>query len=479
LTDYLPTLSDLLARMEQGRLTAVVIAEDVLQALVEVRQRVTLAAVDVVDAEVAQRDQTIHGIDLDAALVKLRAQGPGALSSRERRRLVSAPEYLDADDIDRLLERYPFLAKCALTSCLAFWPRYLSASWGQGYRAALERHAAQLDLPLLRNALSLNELLEREVATAGHKRLAALLAHGSLSAVHKYLRETLGVRDSWLFMQSVLLEHVATEQSDRQLDSLHEVLADAPLQSAMLPVRRDAPVHALRTVRRDTPLQAETVSTLLLIAYRALDDGKADTLERLIEHVLASDFGDPRTPVPSNAWMLVRKSRPHEYQRLLARLAEQDLDIFFSHAMKERDRRNFWLRYVGVVERTGCVLDRGLRTKLQAKLAAIPGMRGAIERTFPFARASDVQAFFLVFQNHVVVEFSERGNAAYVYSRSYFAEHIEPQLHVNRVSDTSDLKIQSAVVHRLLHQRSWQDAARSWLAENGIHARDERAYRHV
>jgi hypothetical protein len=120
------------------------------------------------------------------------------------------------------------------------------------------------------------------------------------------------------------------------------------------------------------------------------------------------------------------RKREREYASLVS-LCEQDLSVFSQHAMNEPDRRTFWLRYLGSIERTGCVLDVDVRRRLHARLAEHAELSSAIDRVFVFSRRSNVQALFMLFAEHAVVEFSDIGNAAYVYKKQYFIEKMEPR----------------------------------------------------
>lgn len=344
--------------------------------------------------------------------------------------------------------------------------------WGASYRNALISHWSAIDSPVIqRTSLSLHELLDRKAATAGHKRIASLLQGESLAEAHGRLREDFALRDSWLLTRCVLAERLFSMTHAAQHKGLLEILEYAPVSALLLPesVERSG---ARSIVRPDTALQASIAASLLALAFRVADRDRTEVpLERLVNRLLNSDFGDPRTPVPSSAWQCVKEVEPNSYARLLTMLAEQDLDVFFSHAMNEPDRRAFWLRYLGEIERTGCVLDRSVRARLHNTLVATPGLRGAIDRSFGFTGASNVQAFFLVFRDYVVVEFSDRGNAAYVYPKRYFAEKLEPRIRGNEIDSVRDLKDKREVAHRLLHQSSWQASASEWLSQHGIHDR--------
>jgi hypothetical protein len=156
---------------------------------------------------------------------------------------------------------------------------------------------------------------------------------------------------------------------------------------------------------------------------------------------------------------------------MLSSLCEQDLEVFFNHAMNMPDRRTFWLRYLSEIERTGCVLNEKILKQLESKLRDTPELSGAIQRAYRFRHSSDTQAFFLVFANVVVVEFSDRNNAAYMYSREFFTKQLEPRIQSSQIENARELKRKEAFSSRILHHKGWQGEAPSILSDHGIHPR--------
>lgn len=196
---------------------------------------------------------------------------------------------------------------------------------------------------------------------------------------------------------------------------------------------------------------------------RGVDDGLAAAL-------LDSELGDPRIPPESAGWQVVRERSPEAYADFLEQLVREDLTLFFEHAMNEPARRKFWLAYIKSIRRTVCVLGpetaRDLRRRLAGSSAEV---RASLERVRQFSTQRGVSAFCLYFDTHVVVEFSDTGNAAYVYARSDFDKRIEPTLMANRLRAHDDLKTSSRV-DRILHTSGWQAGARALLQKYGVRA---------
>jgi len=100
-------------------------------------------------------------------------------------------------------------------------------------------------------------------------------------------------------------------------------------------------------------------------------------------------------------------------------------------------------------------------------------VRGAIDRAFTFKNRSNVHAFCIFFGEIVVVEFSDTGNAAFVYGRTEFETSFGSRLQTSRIADPGELK-RRPYVHRIVHAVGWQLGAERWLATRGIlPARDD------
>jgi hypothetical protein len=69
------------------------------------------------------------------------------------------------------------------------------------------------------------------------------------------------------------------------------------------------------------------------------------------------------------------------------------------------------------------------------------------------------------------VEFSDTGNAAYVYERAYFEARVEPSIRKQTVDDESDLSSKAEAIQTVLHHKGWETKTADWLAAQGIHAR--------
>jgi hypothetical protein len=379
-------------------------------------------------------------INLDEVVLRLNRLGPTALSGRERKRLLAAPQRLTEDQLDKILLAYPGLTQHAARTCFTYWPAYVREPWGQMYEAAVRRHAQRSRLQLLAgHNLSLSAVMSRS-APPGDAALAAVLPSANLAEAYESLRSHLGVRDSWLLSSSVLTEWLTARLRRKAFfeDPVKVMLQHERVRALLLPPPRRG--SAGPAVRSTMTTQAQTVATILAAAFSTPPLLGLSTLASLTDLLLKSTFDDPRSALRSEGWAEVRRLYEPGFKRLLAMLCEQDLQVFFDHAMNEPDRREFWLQYLHEIERTGCVLDPESRKRLESKLGGVEELRGAIDRAHRFKGSSKVQAFYLVFSTLVVVEFSDTDNAAYVYSREYFEKQIEPRIRTRAVDESADYR---------------------------------------
>lgn len=431
----------------------------------------TVAAMsDALSAAEVRPHPPIHLTELTE---RLDLRGASTLTMRERKLLVAAPERMNVRRLERLLDASPTLARYAARTCFMYWPHYVREAWGAVYESVLHSRSRELQLPLFAVAgLSASELLARTVPGV-ETALAARLPSVDIVQAYEQLKMAWGVRDSWLLSSSVINAWLLRRlQRSESLDQpLQQILQHERLRALLLPQPRNAPGP---TVRTNIEIQAQAVATFLAATFAGSALLSHASLAALTDWLLKSTFDDPRSPLRSQGWDEVNRLYEEGFRRLLASLCEQDLEMFFKHAMHEPDRHRFWLDYLSELERTGCVLDRGLRKRLDAKLQKLPALQGAIERTYPFSASSDVQAFYLVFRTVVVVEFSHSGNAAYVYPRALFENQIEQRIRKGLMEGASGLKLMRDAMHRILHHSSWQMDTATWLARQGVHARGRR-----
>ena len=438
------------------------------------RAAATMAAfaqnVEVKQAVVELRPRPV--IDLRACVVKLREQGPAALSGRERRAVISHPGHVAARDAEKVLQLWPKMMRHLLRACLSDWYQFKGQPWGADYLDLICTFAESSGIPLLeKSPIGPRGTLSRDTPS-GDAQMAASLPARSIVEVYHYLHEELGLRDSWLYTGQVLASwfQIQLSRNTPLGETLDAIYGHRRLRALLIPADPHKGAGPAG-VRVDPLTQAQVVATLLRAAFASQALLGQARLADLTSELFRSTFQDPRLPPLSHGWELVKQLAEPAFRRLLASLSEQDLEVFFSHAMNEPDRRKFWTSYLPQIERTGCVLDWDSQERLRAKLQASPELKGAITRSHRFKRASQVQAFFLVFQHVVVVEFSDNGNAAYVYEREYFEKAIEKSVRVGQCDAAPNLKVPAACLHKIRHQSGWQEKTAAWLSTRGIHSR--------
>jgi hypothetical protein len=182
-------------------------------------------------------------------------------------------------------------------------------------------------------------------------------------------------------------------------------------------------------------------------------------------------LGDPRLAYCAPNWRKVPEAR----ERFLAWLAKETLQFFFDTLVPRNDtnrrRAEFWLDYAkkqGKIKDFQVAISEDDRPKIRASRAkTIPSYSSII--------GGKTSAFLVIFEGYgaeyVVIEFSETGNAAYIYKRKDF-EARGITLRSNSFHLTDDLKRVSAAEDRIWHRTNtierWEIKARRQLADLGV-----------
>lgn len=197
--------------------------------------------------------------------------------------------------------------------------------------------------------------------------------------------------------------------------------------------------------------------------------GWADRSKEFRKHSLrfihdSPRLGDPRLPANRANWTAVDTKVK---QTVLSWLAHDALLFFFEQVLPDRsevaERKKFWLQYVGRVSDFRVALSTEDRTRLRAEAGKLP--------QFSQTDHAKTSAFLMRFRGQsdmVVVEFSQSGNAAYLYDAKVFEDRVGT-FHRPRFGIDSELKHRDKV-GRILHvpRGGWQDKARKQMATYGI-----------
>jgi len=272
----------------------------------------------------------------------------------------------------------------------------------------------------------------------------------------------------WQFTHEVVAHWVAEAFSRRSLAEVEEEIA-----SQARAVSSVFPAVSGRTWFRGWPTTGGgtapvTCQAAVVVAMlRRCLDSRTERAAQLIQVLLGSSFGDPRIPPVPHAWTLVRAGSPQLFDEFIASLVKEDLSLFFRYAMREDDRERFWLDYLPIIRGTQCILAPSDHAALSRQLVATEAGRAALGRATR-GHGSGASAFCLFFDRIVVVEFSDAGNAAYVYNRASFEQHVLPSLKSSKLNAQTDLKRRDIAAERIVHGWDWTTRARDVLATLGV-----------
>ena len=247
----------------------------------------------------------------------------------------------------------------------------------------------------------------------------------------------------------MLLSGEATFTEERALQDLHWMIAHLATQE----------------------LDHETFRTAMAKLILSKLPERCPSFQRALTEIVHGDkrMGDPRLPDKAVNW----RNLPDEARaRFVSWIAGETLQFFFETLVPRNDenrrRADFWLQYV---RRSRNLRDFQVAVSREDE-SKIRAIRAKTMPSYSRMKSWDsTSAFLMVFQgygkDYVIIEFSETGNAAYIYEKSVFeakgARMRSPTYDLNK-----DLKRMADVKQRILHLGSWENSARSKLAEMGI-----------
>jgi hypothetical protein len=174
-------------------------------------------------------------------------------------------------------------------------------------------------------------------------------------------------------------------------------------------------------------------------------------------------LGDPRTRESAPNW---RMMAPEANQRYLSWLARDSIIFFFNTILpntnENRRRKDFWLRYHDRIRDFQVAVSENDAWKVKAnqhKSELLYHSRIAHPTT---------SAFLMQFEGwggaqYIVIEFSENGNAAYIYRLADF-EGKRLSLRTPRFTSLSNLKFDKT--HRIFHNGEWEPRTAYRLASD-------------
>lgn len=231
------------------------------------------------------------------------------------------------------------------------------------------------------------------------------------------------------------------------------------------------------------PIDFEQLSELILIADKYTKQGNQEAEELLKQWFLNPDhFGDPRI-YPGN-WELKITQRAKE--TFIQWLSKEDLAFFFNLLLKkgedEHGRRAFWEQYLGHVVSSRVLLSDEDWTRNRQVLQDM----SKTNKTLPGRIKDNTSAFIMQTKKLVIIEFSEKGNACYLFSKlsmpKTLAQDLTQLYQKNKVFEKwrlIDTKIPELTMNdlrlgipsvKLRHAPpdGWQTKPRRWLDSQGI-----------
>lgn len=183
-----------------------------------------------------------------------------------------------------------------------------------------------------------------------------------------------------------------------------------------------------------------------------------------VTHLVLNDsrLGDPRLEHNKLNWAGLVEAK----DRIIEWLSQLDIVFFFESVLAPgkdpHGRKEFWLRYLPSIKRSRALLSwkdwYRLRDILKQKGQNLVGSMDD---------RSTTSAFLLNFKNLLAIEFSETGNACYLY-READIDKIVPEFYASRAFATKELKRRDLPHRRQRHPSGWQEEAAQVLAQFGI-----------
>ncbi|MFY2558299.1 EH signature domain-containing protein [Corallococcus terminator] len=409
------------------------------------------------EREPGRVQRMVESLDVDALLEKVKSGDFSELTRRERRvvpwlwRKV-APKRM-AEFLERFPDGWPRLVRQRLRDwCLADVGSEQMHEW-----AKLTGRCPK-DLRLLRWRLPVS--IELALEPEGPKSVAARWADRPLGEVLDLLRHA-GLRPAVGYSGHVAAEYLLQRCGARE-DASEALLylLESEVGRAWLP-NASAGQSVL-----GAPVEARVAVIAAMLECRARGRVRKDVQSRLEERLIAKDsvFGDPRLSTLTEAWSAVRGRSKHAFEAFLLALIRQDLEFFFEKAMNEGDRHSFWLRYLGAIQSTTCWLAPDAYDALLRNVRTLPSEQQAAFRRARRFTKGEVSAFCLRFGEYSVIEFSDTGNATYVYRHSVFGDKVLGA----GVESANDLKNRRIAEDWWTHLPGWEPRFEQALLKLGI-----------
>ncbi len=222
----------------------------------------------------------------------------------------------------------------------------------------------------------------------------------------------------------------------------------------------------IKDVLTDSLLQGAlryTVSSLILSQSAERSETFQQTLRAFIQN--HEYLGDPRLRQCMPNWREMEAEAQH---RFLSWLAKENILFFFNTILPRNDenrrRADFWLRYHKQITDFQVAISEQDLWKLKAnKSSSSLPLHSRVTR-------SSTSAFLMRFRgyakDYIIVEFSETGNAAYIYDRPTF-ESTKVNLRTPEFQVSRHLK-HTGWPNRIVHVGRWESSAMQKMADLGV-----------
>ncbi|MFZ3193535.1 MAG: EH signature domain-containing protein, partial [Moraxellaceae bacterium] len=228
------------------------------------------------------------------------------------------------------------------------------------------------------------------------------------------------------------------------------------LNDAVFLSKIDRLIHLM--TKRPTYTQLILSSTLDHYAQST----QRDLVHEQLKNIALKQWGNPQYE-SSAGWLNVK---PNTKQMVIRWFVQADLEAFFRLFSQTADERRFqyWMRFIKQISYSQIFLGRNaLYSRQTDQQKFISSNKGRLFELI--GGASSNNSFMLKIGNIYIVEFSETGNACYLYNRMPF-EHSSR----TTFSLTDDLKNKSKppFICTLKHTHFWEERFDEKLAQLGI-----------
>ena len=214
-----------------------------------------------------------------------------------------------------------------------------------------------------------------------------------------------------------------------------------------------------------------------ILAVITCQVNKLDSRESLITTHLLPMFGSVN-PADKIFWEISSqelKSRFSDYLEKAPKIyykyfTKTFLESFFlvlssGDSTYEKERSIFWLNYIDQIEEFKIGVTDYKDSVLQRRLSQLPGdtrmyMTFYKNCKIHIYKDSDPATLLMKLNNILAIEFTENGNAAYLYRKDNdFAQKLFNKSQVNGVTDFKFQDSQYGFIERIIHNGYWQDKA--------------------